>query len=95
MKLRDNVDDISAVTRRQVPSDRAVLNWFHEYEYGKLDISDLPRSGRSRAVVTDEMIDSVRLTIDDDLHVTYQQIEFSLRVYSPAIYSTLYDHLQL
>ena len=30
----------------QTPSDRIVLNWFHEYERGKLDVSDAPRSGR-------------------------------------------------
>ena len=24
----------------QTPSDRIVLNWFHEYERGKLNISD-------------------------------------------------------
>ena len=33
--------------------------------------------------------------VDDDAHVTYQQIEFSLRINSPTIYSILYDHLKL
>ena len=78
----------------QAPSDRTVLNWFHEYEHGKLDVSDSPRSGRPRTAVTDEMIDAVRLMIDDDPHVTYQQIDFSLGINSPAIYSILHDHFK-
>ena len=41
------------------------------------------------------MIDAVRLMIDDDPHVTYQQIDFSLGINSPAIYSILHDHLKL
>ena len=79
----------------QAPSDRTVLNCFHEYERGKLDVSDLSRSGRTRTALTDEMIDAVGLMIDDDPHVTYQQIEFSFGINSPAIYSILHDHLKL
>ena len=48
---------------------RTVLNWFHEYERGKLDVSDSPRFGRPHTTVTDEMIDAVRLMLDDDPHV--------------------------
>ena len=36
------------------------LTDFYEYEYGKLDVSDSSRSGRSHTAVTDEMIDTVR-----------------------------------
>ena len=54
-----------------------------------------PRFGRPHTAVTDEMIDIVRLVIDDDPHVTYQQIEFSLRINLPPIYSILHDHLKL
>ena len=79
----------------QAPSDRTVLNWFHEYERGKLDVSDAPRPGRPRTAVTDEMIGAVRLLIEDDPHMTYQQIECSLEISSPAIYSILHDHLKL
>lgn len=62
----------------QAPSDRTVLNWFYEYERGKLDVSDSPRSGGLQSAVTDEMIAAIQLMIDEDPHVTYQQIEDSL-----------------
>ena len=41
------------------------------------------------------MIDAVRLMIDDDPHLTYQQIDFSLWINSPVIYSILHDHLKV
>ena len=81
---------LMAAREDQAPSIRIVLNWFHEYECGKLDVS-----GRPRTPVTNEMIDAIRLMIDDDPYVTYQQIEFSLGMNLPAIYSILHDHLKL
>ena len=95
MNYRESHDPFAGSLRDQVSSERTVLNRFHEYERGKLDVSDSPRSGRTRTAVIDEMIDVVRLMIDDDPHVTYQQIEFSLGINSPAIYSILHDHLKL
>ena len=79
----------------RAPSSRTVFNWFHEYEREKLDVSDSPRSGRPRTAVIDEMVDAVRLMIDDDLYVTYQQIEFSLGTKLLAIYSIFHYHLKL
>ena len=41
------------------------------------------------------MINAVRLMLDDDLHVTYRQIEFSLGINSSTVYSILRNHLKL
>ena len=75
--------------------DWTILKWFHEYERGKLDVFDSSHSRRTHTEITDEMIDAVRLMIDDDPHLTYQQIDFSLGINSPAIYSVLHDHLKV
>ena len=84
-----------SVWEHSAPSNRTVLKWFHEYERGKLDVSGSPRSGGPRTVVIDETIDAVRLMIHNDPYVTYQQIEVSLGINSPAICPILYDHLKL
>ena len=60
-----------------------------------MDVSDSPRSERPRIAVTDEMTDAVRLMINNDPHVTYQQIEFSFGINSSAIHSILHDRLKL
>ena len=39
-----------AARRDQASSDRTVLNWFHEDERGKLDVSDSARFGRPHTV---------------------------------------------
>ena len=95
LNYRESHVHLVAAWGNQAPSDWTVLNWFHEYERRKLDVSDSPRSGRPRTTITDEMIDAVRLMIGNDPHATYQQIDFSLGINSPAIYSILHDHLKL
>ena len=62
----------------QTSSRRIVLHWFHQYERGKLDVSRPLRSERPLTTVAGEMIYAVRLMINDDPHVRYQQIDFCL-----------------
>ena len=81
--------------KNQALSDGTVLKRFHEYECEKLYVSYSPRSGRPRTVVPDEIIDAVRLMIDDNPLVTNQHIKFSSEENSSVIYSILYDHLKL
>ena len=47
------------------------------------------------SAVTEEMIDAVRLLIEADPHITYQQIESSLEINLLAIYLMLHDHVKL
>ena len=41
------------------------------------------------------MIDAIRLLIEDDPHMTYQEIECSLEISSKGMYSILRDYLNL
>ena len=59
----------------QTPSDRRVLNWFHEYQQRNLKVEDHSHSGRPRTAVMEEMIDAVRAIIVETPHLTYQQIQ--------------------
>ena len=95
LNYRESHARLVAAWGDQAPSDRTVFNWFHECECEKLDVFDSSHSGRPCTAVTDEMIHAVRLMVDDDSHVTYQQIEFFLEINSPAIYSIQHDHLKL
>ena len=95
LNYRESNPRLVAAGRDQAPSYRTVLNWFHEYACRTLDVSNSPRYGRPRTVLTDEKINVVRLMINDDLHLTYQQIEFYLRINSSTIYLILHSHLKL
>lgn len=76
----------------QAPSDRTVLNWFHEYQQGNLKVEDDPRSGRPRTSVNEQMIDAVRTIIEDDPRSIYQQIAAILSISSGSINSIIHNH---
>ena len=77
----------------QAPSDRTVLNWFHEYQRGNLKVEDDPRPDRPRTSVNEQMIDAVRVIIEDDPHSTNQQIGVTLGISSSSINSIIHDRL--
>ena len=74
---------------------RAILNWFHEYEHERLNGFDVHRSRRPRTIKIGKAIDFVRLLIEDDPHITHQQIECSLEINSTVLYLLLHAHLKL
>ncbi len=79
----------------QAPSDRTVLNWFHEFQRNNLSVEDAARSSHPKTFVTEQTIDVVRTIIENDPHSTYKQIEDILRISSPAINSIIHDYLKL
>jgi HTH domain in Mos1 transposase len=81
--------------RDQAPSDRTVLNWFHEFQQGNYNVEDADRPGRPRTAVTEETISAVQSIIENDPHSTYQQIEDILGIGSSAVNSIIHDHLNL
>jgi Transposase (partial DDE domain) len=79
----------------QAPSDRTVLNWFHQFRRGNFSLQDDPRCGRPRTSVNEEMIDAVRAIIEGDPHSTYQQMETTLGISPSSVNSIIQDHLHL
>ena len=73
----------------QTPRDRTILNCFRGYERGKLNVFDVLPSEGSGTAATEEMIDVVRLLIEDDQRITYEQIECSWNISLTAVYSVL------
>ncbi len=79
----------------QLPSDRAVLNWFHEFQRNNFSVEDAAHPGRPRTSVNEQTIDAVRAIIEDDPHSTYEQIDYVLGIRSPEINSIIHDYLKL
>ncbi|CAF1239210.1 unnamed protein product, partial [Didymodactylos carnosus] len=79
----------------QAPSDRTILNWYHEFQRNNLSVEDAARSGYPRTAVNDETIDAVRAIIEDDPHSTYEQIQDSLGITSSSINSIIHDYSNL
>ncbi|CAF0990645.1 unnamed protein product, partial [Didymodactylos carnosus] len=79
----------------QAPSDRTILNWYHEFQSSYFSVEDAVRSGRPRTAVNEETIDAVTAIIEDDPHSTYEPIEDTLGITSPSINSVIHDYLKL
>ena len=69
LNYRESYVQLVVPRRGQSTSDRTVLNWFHKYERGKLNVFVAYRSGRSRTAVIEETINALRLLIEDDSHI--------------------------
>ena len=79
----------------QASSDHTVFNWFRGFQRTKFSVQDAPRSGPPSTSVTEQTIDAVGKTIEDDPHSMYQQIEAILGISSTTINSIIHDYLNL
>jgi len=53
-----------------------VERWCKLFRESREEIEDKPRSGRPIIEITSEIVEQICLLIDDDLHVTIEELEF-------------------
>lgn len=61
----------------------------------ELRVEDQPRSGRPRTAVTEAMTGVLRAIAEEDLHLSYQQIQHILGISSASLNWIIADHLNL
>ncbi|CAH1981042.1 unnamed protein product [Acanthoscelides obtectus] len=57
-----------------------ISRWYAEFKRGRVNLSDDPRVGAPKTAVTQENVDAVHKLIIEDRHVTYREIEASLKI---------------
>ncbi|CAH2010775.1 unnamed protein product [Acanthoscelides obtectus] len=62
-----------------------ISRWYGEFKRGRLSLGDDPRVGAPKTAVTQENVDAVRKLIIEDRHVTYREIEASLKISKTSI----------
>ncbi|CAH2001844.1 unnamed protein product [Acanthoscelides obtectus] len=67
----------------EAPHQSTISRWYGEFKRGRVSLSDDPR----------ENIDAVRMLIIEDRHVTYREIEASLKISKTLIQQILYEEL--
>lgn len=77
----------------EAPSRATVYRWFAEFDRGRESLQDEYREGRPRSVVLPHNIDAVKNLINQDRHVTYQEIQSSLGISPTSVHSILHEHL--
>ncbi|CAH2013025.1 unnamed protein product [Acanthoscelides obtectus] len=70
-----------------------ISRWYEEFKRGRVSLSDDPRVSAPKTAVTQENVDAVRKLIIEDRHVTYREIEASLKIPKTSIQKILHEEL--
>ncbi|CAH1966648.1 unnamed protein product [Acanthoscelides obtectus] len=70
-----------------------ISRWYGEFKRGRVSLSDDPRVGAPKTAITQENVDAVRKLIIENRHVTYREIEASLKISKTSIQKILHEEL--
>ncbi|CAH2000125.1 unnamed protein product [Acanthoscelides obtectus] len=80
--------------QRQLSQQESTISrWCGEFKRGRVSLNDDPRVGAPKTAVTQENVDAVRKLIIEDRHVTYREIEASLKISKTSIQKILHEEL--
>ncbi|CAH2013856.1 unnamed protein product [Acanthoscelides obtectus] len=82
-----------SVFGNEAPHQSTISRWYGEFKRGRVSLSDDPRVGAPKTAVTQENVDAVRKLIIEDRHVTYREIEASLKISKTSIQKIVHEEL--
>ncbi|CAH1983305.1 unnamed protein product [Acanthoscelides obtectus] len=85
--------ELLSVFGNEAPHQSTISRWYGEFKRGRVSLSDDPRVGAPKTGVTLENVDAVRKLIIEDRHVTYREIEASLKISKTSIHKNLHEEL--
>ncbi|CAF1464717.1 unnamed protein product [Adineta ricciae] len=92
---RDIHEELYPVHGNQAPSLRTVERWCQRFREGQEELDDETISGRPIAATASENIEQVRLIIDDDSHVTIEEIQEQTGLNYGTTQRIIEEHLHL
>jgi len=88
-------DELCSVFGDQAPALRTVEWWFKLFREGREDVEDEERPGRPITETTSGNIEQVRSLINDNPHITIQEMEVQAGLSHGTIHRIITDHLNL
>ncbi|CAH1998361.1 unnamed protein product [Acanthoscelides obtectus] len=85
--------ELLSVFGNEAPHQSTSSRWYGEFKRGWVSLSDDPRVGAPKTAVTQEIVDAVRKLMIKDRHVTYREIEASLKISKTLIQKILHEEL--
>ncbi|CAH1958315.1 unnamed protein product [Acanthoscelides obtectus] len=85
--------ELLSVFGNEVPHQSTISRWYGEFKRGRVSLEDDPRVGAPKTAVTQENIDAVRKLITEDRHVTYREIEASLKIPKTSNQQNVHEEL--
>ena len=77
------------------PSYQTVARWAHYFKDERESTEDDPRLGRPVTTCTKQNIDQVRQLIDENSHISYNQIEAETSINKCSIHEIIHTHLKM
>lgn len=77
------------------PSKATIYHWFNEFKRGRLSLTDEKRSGRPVTAVTEENVLAVKILIQENRRITYEEIQQTLHIGSGSVHEILHVHLRV
>ncbi|CAH2003969.1 unnamed protein product [Acanthoscelides obtectus] len=93
LSQQECLDELLTVFGNEAPHQSTISRWYGEFKRGRVSLSDDPRVGAPKTAVTQENVDAVRKLIIEDRHVTYCEIEASLKISKTSIQKNLDEEL--
>jgi histone-lysine N-methyltransferase SETMAR len=88
-------DELDSVFGDQAPPYNTVAKWSKLFREGREEVEDQPRPGRPVTETTSANIEEVRCLIDDDPHLTIDEIQVETGMTRGTIERIISDHLKL
>ncbi|CAH1989423.1 unnamed protein product [Acanthoscelides obtectus] len=85
--------ELLSVFGNEAPHQSTISRWYGEFKRGRVSLSDDSRVGAPTTAVTQRNVDAVRKLIIEDRHVTYREIEASLKISKTSIQKILHEEL--
>jgi hypothetical protein len=85
-------EELHSVHDDQAPSLRTVERWSKWFREGREELEDKPRSGSPITETTSENIEQVRLLIDDDPHITIEEVQEHIGLTYGTVQRIISDH---
>jgi histone-lysine N-methyltransferase SETMAR len=88
-------DELYSVCGDQAPSYATVKRWAKWFHEGREEVEDEARPGRPVTETTSENNEQVRLLIDDDPHITIEEVQEQTGLSYGTVQRTITGHLNL
>ncbi|CAH1994311.1 unnamed protein product [Acanthoscelides obtectus] len=93
LSQQECLTELLFVFGNEAPHQSTISHWYGEFKRGRMSLSDDSRVGAPKTEVSQENVDAVRKLIIEDRHVTYREIEASLKISKTSIQKNLHEEL--
>ncbi|KAL4463301.1 hypothetical protein ABPG72_013610 [Tetrahymena utriculariae] len=87
--------ELNDIMEEEVPHYSTVTRLSKSFNEGRMEVEDLKRTGRTKSAINDKSIKQIRDLIEEDPHITYDEMEEQTTLSRGNIFNIIKDSLGL